>query len=209
MLDTINYWDGQVLIKFQELAIRPELTPVMKILSWLGNKGMIWILLILVLLCFKKTRHAAVLAAVALALSYCLNNLFLKELVDRTRPYETWNQVQLLIGKQHDPSFPSGHTASSFAVATSLALSFQRRWAGTLLIILAAAIAISRMYVGVHYPLDVLCGMVDAILISHVVNYVDREHQEELRPSKHYNHQEGKYNGSHRESMGPAAGSGI
>ena len=117
--------------------------------------------------------------------SYCLNNLFLKELVDRTRPYETWNQVQLLIGKQHDPSFPSGHTASSFAVATSLALSFQRRWAGTLLIILAAAIAISRMYVGVHYPLDVLCGMVDAILIAHVVNYVDREHQEELRPSKH------------------------
>ena len=185
MLDTINYWDGQVLIKFQELAIRPELTPVMKILSWLGNKGMIWILLILVLLCFKKTRHAAVLAAVALALSYCLNNLFLKELVDRTRPYETWNQVQLLIGNQHDPSFPSGHTASSFAVATSLALSFQRRWAGTLLIILAAAIAISRMYVGVHYPLYVLCGMVDAILIAHVVNYVDREHQEELRPSKH------------------------
>ncbi len=185
MLDTINYWDGQVLIKFQELAIRPELTPVMKILSLLGNKGMIWILLILVLLCFKKTRHAAVLAAVALALSYCLNNLFLKELVDRTRPYETWNQVQLLIGKQHDPSFPSGHTASSFAVATSLALSFQRRWAGTLLIILAAAIAISRMYVGVHYPLDVLCGMVDAILIAYVVNYVDREHQEELRPSKH------------------------
>lgn len=185
MLETINYWDGELLIRFQELAIRPELTPVMKFLSYIGNHGMIWIAIIAVLLCFKKTRHAGVLAAIALLISFCLNNILLKNLIDRTRPYEALDQVRLLIGKQPDPSFPSGHTASSFAVATSLALSLQRRWVGVLLILLAAGIAVSRMYVGVHYPLDVLCGMVDAILIAYIVNYIDREHQEELRPSKH------------------------
>ena len=128
MLEAIQNIDGSLLIKFQHLVIHDALTPVVRVFTHMGNTGAMWIVIALILMLFKKTRKYGLLALVALGLTYLLNNLLIKNLVDRTRPYETFDKVRLLIEKQDDASFPSGHSASSFAVAMSIYLYFPKKY---------------------------------------------------------------------------------
>jgi undecaprenyl-diphosphatase len=80
----------------------------------------------------------------------------LKRAIDRARPSTVYAQPEPLVRAPHDHSFPSGHAATSFACATTLAFFAPRL--GPAFFLLAVAIAWSRVYVGVHYPLDVLGG---------------------------------------------------
>lgn len=104
----------------QEYLRRDWLDPIWIAVTTLGNGGMIWALLSVGLLIPKKTRKTGMLALLALAFSYLLNNLLLKNLIARTRPYEVIAGLHTLVGAQQDYSFPSGHTASSFATAVAL-----------------------------------------------------------------------------------------
>ena len=88
----------------------------------------------------------------------------LKALTNRDRPPLRYAEPKALVSVPHDGSFPSGHAATSFAAATILAFAFPRLW--PLLFTLAAAIAFSRVYVGVHYPLDVVAGAVLGVLVA-------------------------------------------
>ena len=97
MLEAIQNIDGSLLIKFQHLVIHDALTPVVRVFTHMGNTGAMWIVIALILMLFKKTRKYGLLALVALGLTYLLNNLLIKNLVDRTRPYETFDKVRLLI----------------------------------------------------------------------------------------------------------------
>ena len=96
------------------------------------------------------------------------NNLLLKNLVARTRPYEVIDGLQLLVSRAVDLSFPSGHAASSFAAAVVMAKLLPKRY-GIAALILAGLIAFSRLYVGIHYPTDVLFGAVSGCLIGWLV----------------------------------------
>ena len=89
-------------------------------------------------------------------------NLVLKPLVARIRPCDVNTAVQLLVARPDDFSFPSGHTGASFAAVTALYASRSRLW--ILSLILAVLIAFSRLYLYVHYPSDVLAGVVIGIM---------------------------------------------
>lgn len=164
-METFFQIDGNILLWIQENIRNPVLTPVMKAVTHLGDAGIFWILLTVALLCFKKTRRAGLVSAAALVLSLVVNNLCLKNLVDRTRPYELIEGLKILVSKPGDASFPSGHSGASFAAATAIFQCVPRKY-GIPLLVLAALIALSRLYVGVHFPTDVLAGTVIGILLG-------------------------------------------
>ena len=114
-------WDDQFLLFLQENVRNDVLTPIMKFITHLGDKGILWILIAVLLCCFKKTRPIGIMAGIALAMSVIINNAILKNLVARPRPYlpETvgGQGLKLLIEEQGDWSFPSGHSGASFAAA--------------------------------------------------------------------------------------------
>ncbi|MCR5619973.1 MAG: phosphatase PAP2 family protein [Lachnospiraceae bacterium] len=152
-------WDGQFLIWLQENVRSDVLTPIMKFITHLGDKGLFWILIAIVMLFFKKTRPLGIMAGIALVFSVLINNVLIKPNVGRIRPYEVVDGLKLLIEKQHDPSFPSGHSGASFAAAVVFLVKGPKK-IGIPAIIVAALIAFSRLYVGVHYPTDVICGII-------------------------------------------------
>lgn len=137
---------------------------VMPLITHLGDSGMIWAGLALVLLISPKTRKtgAALMAALALEVLCC--NLILKPLAARIRPCDVNTAVQLLIPRPDDFSFPSGHTGASFAAASALYfIGSKLRFPA---LILAVLIGFSRLYLYVHYPTDVLAGAVLGTLLG-------------------------------------------
>lgn len=151
--------DGNILLWIQEHVRNDALTPVVKFITHLGDAGWIWIALTIVFLLVKKMRRTGVLMTCSLIGSLIVNNLILKNLVARIRPYEAVDGLQRIIEAQRDLSFPSGHTGSSFAAAVVIFLTCPRK-IGVPAMILAFLIMLSRLYVGVHYPTDVLAGMI-------------------------------------------------
>lgn len=165
MLEQLLHIDGQILLWIQEYLRFPALTSVMKDITNLGNAGILWILITIVLLLDKKTRNVGYMSALALIGSLIVDNILLKNLVARTRPYEVVDGLKLLIEKQSDYSFPSGHTGSSFASAIVLWKELPGKY-GVMALIVAVLIAYSRLYVGVHYPSDVLAGVVIGTVLA-------------------------------------------
>lgn len=149
--------DGKILAAIQHIFVWDPLTPVVTFITHLGNSGFIWIVLTVILLFIKKYRPVGLLSGASLASEYLVCNIILKNVVARTRPYEALASIHLLIEKQPDFSFPSGHSASAFAAATVMFIMLPRRY-GVPALIFAFIIAFTRLYVGVHYPTDVLAG---------------------------------------------------
>jgi undecaprenyl-diphosphatase len=128
-------------------------------LSRIGSWGAVWLALALALALFRKRIQPFVLVLLADAASDGAAEL-LKSAVGETRPH----LPHPLVAVPHSKSFPSGHAATSFACATVLAVLLPR--AAPLLYVLAFAIAYSRLYVGVHWPLDVVAGGLIGILTA-------------------------------------------
>ena len=124
----------------------------------LGNGGMIWILTGVICLFFAAYRKSGVQILLALLFSLLIVNVLLKNTVCRERPCWIDPGVRLLLSVPEDYSFPSGHASASFAAATSLFCGHKKLGAAAL--VLAVLIAFSRMYLFVHFPTDILAGMV-------------------------------------------------
>ena len=132
---------------------------VVPLITRLGDAGIIWIILTVLLLIIPKTRKTGVIMMAALLVDVLLCNVLIKNLVARTRPFDVNTAVQLLVAKPRDYSFPSGHTAASFASVTALYLAGEKKiWKVAL--VLAVLIALSRLYLYVHYPTDIIGGVV-------------------------------------------------
>lgn len=175
--------DGDILIFIQEHIRNSVCDPVFKAITHLGDAGIFWIILTLLLLCFRKTRKAGIYSACALVGSLLVNNLILKNLINRTRPYEVVEGLKCIVSPAHDASFPSGHTGASFASAVAMYRQLPKRYA-VLLIALAALIAFSRLYIGIHYPTDVLGGLVTGVGLGVLVNVIGDKLCAKYTPSK-------------------------
>lgn len=151
-------WEERFLLFLQESVRNPILDRLMQFITSLGDAGFLAILVCIVLLCIKKYRRAGAAASLSLILDFILVNLVLKNLVARTRPYDVLEELLLITRRPSDLSFPSGHAGACFAVASVLFLCLPRRF-GIPAVVTAALISFSRLYVGAHYPTDVLGGM--------------------------------------------------
>ena len=129
----------------------------MPFVSGLSNHGEIWILLAAVLLLLRRQRTYGLSAPCALTLDLIACNILLKPLIGRVRPFAFRPDFPLLVPPPGDASFPSGHTAAAFAVVFALRFSGSPLWRPALA--LAAVTAFSRLYLYVHWPTDVLGGV--------------------------------------------------
>ena len=147
---------------------------VVPLITRLGDAGIIWIILTVLLLIIPKTRKTGVIMLAALLADVLLCNVVIKNLVARTRPFDVNTAVQLLVAKPRDYSFPSGHTASAFALATSLCIKYPKWYVIAPSALWACSVGVSRMNEGVHYPSDVLAGAAIGAGCAIVNIYVNR-----------------------------------
>lgn len=170
-MEFITALDTALLWHLHNLLQCAFLDAVMPLVTALGNAGALWVLLAAVLLFFKSTRRAGIAMILAMLLCYLAGNLAIKPLVARARPYQVDPSISLLIPAPEEFSFPSGHAMNSFSAAAALSGSHKEYgWAA---LALAALIAFSRLYLMVHYPLDVaagaLLGILSGVLAYHAV----------------------------------------
>lgn len=161
--DAVTQWDYTILQAIQSIQ-NDFLDVVMKFLSYMGEMGAIWVIISLILICSKKTRAMGVMALCAMITGVLINEVAIKNIVCRPRPFVTFPDIIVNVKPPESFGFPSGHSCSSLAAATVLMLRDKRF--GIPALSIAALIVFSRMYNGVHYPTDVLCGSLLGILLG-------------------------------------------
>ncbi len=165
-MNALVNFEGAILLWIQNVLRTPILTTFFKFITALGDGGYLWLAIAAVLLIPKKTRRVGLMVFLSMGLSHLVNNMLLKKLVARTRPYELIAGLETLVKRPSSFSFPSGHSASSFAAAWVLFRRLPKKY-GVPAVVLAAFIAFSRLYVGVHFPTDVLLGALSGALVSY------------------------------------------
>jgi len=167
MIDIIQSFDESLALFFQSIH-NPITDLPMIIITHLGDDGIFWIILALILLIFKKTRKAGIMVATALIFCLVFNNLILKSIFSRERPFIVLDSIKLIIDPPSGYSFPSGHTVSSIASATTIFWNFKNscRWAAVGAVVLAVLIAFSRMYLCVHFFTDVIAGAIFGVVLG-------------------------------------------
>ena len=174
LTDTFSGVDLGILSLMHELAAKAGwlFTPLCRLVTLLGEKGLLFFLLALGLMCFAKTRPLGVCMFGAVCCGALITNLLLKDWVARPRPFETltvYRQWWQAVGSPAEDgySFPSGHVTAAAAAMSSLCFLRGRRWA-----LPAAAVvlgmALARCYLMAHFPSDVLAAALVGILSAYL-----------------------------------------
>lgn len=157
-MDALHGMERALLLLIQEHLRCGALSAVLVPLTTLCNHGEIWIALSLLMLCFRSTRRAGALALLSMLVCWGSSEFIVKLLVQRARPFALIPELAPLVPLPTDFSFPSGHTSASMAAAGIHWRVLERRWQRWGALALALLVGFSRLYVGVHYPTDVLVG---------------------------------------------------
>lgn len=160
----MNSIEIQILKFVQETFSCDFLDAIFKFVSYIGNKGAIWIVCALILCIFKKTRKAGIISAISLIFCLTIGNMTLKPLIGRMRPYEFDTSLKVIIPLLKDASFPSGHTMAAFAFCHSTAKIYKKYRIS--LYALAVFMGLSRIYLCMHFPTDVIFGAFFGILFA-------------------------------------------
>lgn len=164
MLELIHKIDNDILEFIQIRISSKRLDCLMPFITHLGTGGILWIAVAFAFLTSELHQINGILLINALLLCVLIGNIILKPLFARNRPCDINSTIRLLIPKPRDYSFPSGHTMSSFAAATTIFYINYRM--GIIALFIALLIAFSRLYLYVHYPTDILAGLILGILVS-------------------------------------------
>lgn len=170
-------FDDEILIFIQNYIRNDFFDAVFPFYTSLGEDGIIWIVVGVLLLIPKKTRKCGIMVLAALLVMLVVNNLTLKKLIARTRPCYTDGIKHLFpelveIPKVTSYSFPSGHTTSAFSVAFTIYK--QHKKLGIVALIMAAVMAFTRLYVFVHFPTDIYGGIIVAAGIAYFVYKMEK-----------------------------------
>ena len=170
-------FDFDILFFIRDHVRNPIMNSIVAFYTTLGDDGIIWIVLGVILLIPKKTRKCGIMVLAALLVMLVTNNLILKNIVARPRPYATHPElVEDIANLIHVPksySFPSGHTVSAMAAACTV--FSQHKKMGIVALVCATLMGLSRLYVGVHFPTDVYAGMIVGALIALFVWYATKK----------------------------------
>lgn len=158
VIATIKDWDARILNRINSRTYYNWFDRLMRMATTLGNYGYVWIFISALLLFNEKTLHTALQAIFGLILTTAIGEGIIKHIARRKRPFFHFKHLKLNIAAPITYSFPSGHTASSFC--SLCIIGSLNAWVFLSCLCLALSISYSRMYLKVHYPSDVLCGMI-------------------------------------------------
>ncbi|AGK96256.1 phosphatase PAP2 family protein [Clostridium pasteurianum] len=164
ILNRINIFDNYVLHSINKYLKNKYLDKLMPIVTAMGNVGIIWIAVAIILLLNRPYRTIGDIVILTLFVSTIVGEGIVKHIVKRIRPCNNGINIHLLISRPISYSFPSGHTSSSFAVAGVLSMYFHQY--RIIFMSVAFLIALSRLYLYVHYPTDIIGGIIIGILCS-------------------------------------------
>lgn len=159
LTDWITKMDFMILDWIQAHLRCELLDKLLPMITFLGNKGWFFIVIAVIMIAIPKTRRWGAWLASALSLGLVFCNMLIKNIVERTRPYDRVEDITLLVEKLNDYSFPSGHTVAAFEFFTVILLMPVKKIYKVLAGVIAFMIAFSRLYLYVHFPSDVLAGM--------------------------------------------------
>ncbi len=172
-----DMWFLRILHQLHGTAADAVLTPLSRLLALMGVHGIFMLAVGVILLFFRRTRKSGFAILLGVALSYIVTNIIIKPLVARPRPYadeagilyQWWLQAGSFL--ETDFSFPSGHANASMALASGFFFSgsAKRRWP---IFIFPLLMGLSRCYIVVHYPTDVLAGLAIGLLGGLVAAYL-------------------------------------
>ncbi len=168
----IQSFDTAAVLFVREHIVCPVLSPVMYFFSALGTLGALWLIIAAVFF-FRGDRRTVAYIVLSLIFSLIVSNLIIKNVVARPRPFELIEGFAPLMGRFADASgfsFPSGHASSSFAAAYALAAAKGKKAA--LAFIPAALISLARLYIGAHFPTDILCGALFGIFSAFLAGLI-------------------------------------
>lgn len=168
----INKFDINVLLLIKKHLQNKYLDKLMRLMTFLGNLGVIWIAIAVALILNKPYEGIGKVVLVTLIISTIIGEGLIKHIVRRERPF-SFQDISLLIKKPITYSFPSGHTFSSFAVSGVLSVYFTQY--RMIFLSIAFLIALSRIYLYLHYPTDVIAGIVFGLLCSKLIFFIMKE----------------------------------
>lgn len=166
-------YDFEILFFIQNHIRNDFLDIVVPFYTNLGDDGIIWIVLGVLMLIPKKTRKCGIMILAALLVMLLVNNMVLKNLIARPRPCATYPEMVDLVHVPTSYSFPSGHTVSAIAVAVTVLLHHKKF--GIAILTMAILMGLTRLYVFVHFPTDVYGGMIVGTAIALGVHFAQKK----------------------------------